>query len=580
MPSANTAPVLKAQDILFPNANKARLLLSPAEAEASAIAAALQLPPFETVLLVIGGADNLAAAALPRLTQLVGRGLVRAAIEAKAILLDGGTRSGIMELTGKGVAGNSPAVPLIGVAPAAKTSYPGNETSGTPLDPNHSHFVLVTGSDWGSETPTLFGLAAALAQKTGAAKLPALVLLAGGGGVAKMEVLMAVRQKLPLIVIEGSGGLADELATAWKNKATPPEEPVMAEIIADGRLQFQPIGDPVENLHQVIIRALGADKVLIQAWENFADYDLNANRQQKLSDQLQISILLIGLLGTTLAIVKQVNAPGDPADQDAPWPFVYQLLIIIPILLSILTTLSTRFKQANKWLLLRAGAESIKREIYRYRTGATYYKTKPQEQLAKKIEEITGKTMTTDVNASALLSYKKAKGFPPYMYAAQGGDDGFSFLAPEQYIAVRLGDQLNYFKKKTITLERTLKVLTVTTLIIGGLGTYLAAMHFPVWIALTTAFTGAITTYLAYRQTENTLVKYNQTSTNLNNIKAWWNALQPADQLLQVNIDTLVEHTEEVLRTEMEGWVQQMQNALAELRKNQAPPPQNGNDAA
>ena len=43
------------------------------------------------------------------------------------------------------------------------------------------------------------------------------------------------------------------------------------------------------------------------------------------------------------------------------------------------------------------------------------------------------------------------------------------------------------------------------------------------------------------------------------------------EQSRQENIDSLVEHTEQVLESELDGWGQQMQNALAELRKDQGP---------
>lgn len=179
--------------------------------------------------------------------------------------------------------------------------------------------------------------------------------------------------------------------------------------------------------------------------------------------------------------------------------------------------------------------------------------------------------MRTEVNTSALKPYNKDNGFPPYMNTAPGGDDGFSLLSPDRYVEVRLGDQLNYYKKKTIKLERQLKIIQWSIFIIGGLGTLLAAINQQVWIALTTALAAALTTYLSYQQTEASLTKYNQTATDLANVRAWWMALSAEDQEKQENIDTMVDHTERVLESELDGWVQQMQNALTELRKSQAP---------
>jgi hypothetical protein len=361
---------------------------------------------------------------------------------------------------------------------------------------------------------------------------------------------------------------------------------VLAEIIADGRIYLHVLNNPVQGIERLIIRESGGDNVLLQGWERFADYDLNANNQQRRFNQLQLAIVLLGIVATTLAITKQVAHPEPVYLQEvraafskdaapataapivlAGWWVIRQMLIAIPILLTVLVAAANRFKQGDKWLLLRAGAESIKREIYRYRT--MHYREDSTQQLSQKIGEITERTMRTEVNQSALERYKKDKGFPPYMYAAQGGDDGFSYLSPDRYVEVRLGDQLNYFRKKTIKLDRQLRVLYWSTFVIGGVGTYLAAIDQQVWIAVTTAMVAGIGTYLAYKQTENTLTKYNQAATDLDNVRAWWNALPAEEQASPENIDSLVQHTEQVLHTELDGWVQQMQNALAELRKDQ-----------
>jgi hypothetical protein len=408
-------------------------------------------------------------------------------------------------------------------------------------------------------------------------KVPAVGLVVGGGPVSRDEVLRAVRQNLSLIIVEGSGDLADEIAAAWKQRPALPDDPVMAEIIADGSIHLHVLSNSVKSIERLITRELGGESVLTQAWEVFADYDSNANLQRRRHNLLQITILLVGVVGTALAISQQVFGPKDAAGELAPssqvaWLSIRQLLIIIPILLTVLVTAANRFKQRNKWLLLRSGAESIKREIYRYRARATYYaedpnKPSPEQELSKRVEDITRRTMRTEVNTSALAPYNKHQGFPPHLYAEQGGDDGFTYLTPDRYLEVRLGDNLNYFHKAAVRLERELKVLYWLTFVVGGVGTYLAATGRQVWIAVTTAIAAAGGTYLGYRQTESTLTKYNQSSTDLANVKGWWLALSAEEQSQQENIDSLVEHTEQVLEAELSGWVQQMQNALAELRR-------------
>jgi hypothetical protein len=540
----------------------------------------LALPPHQAVLLLLGAADSLDTALLPRLTQFFGRGVARAALDTGAVVLDGGTNAGVMALMGQGVASRGQRTPLVGVAPAALVAFPGRAASGPALEPHHSHFVLTEGDRWGAETTMLFGLAEALSgADTGAT--PALVLVVGGGDTTLLEVLRAVRLRLPLLIVAGTGGLADVLAESWPTRDALPDDPVLAEILAEGTLSFYPLSGSAQGLGEHIVRRLGADSGLVQAWETFADYDHNANLQQRRFNRLQQAIIWLGLAGAGLAIVQQLYAPKVPGTADlrpvaelwaastGGWWLLHHVLLLIPIALTVLVTAASRFKQGTKWLLLRGGAEAIKREIYRYRTRTSYYQTDAETLLTQRVEEITRRTMRTEVNTAALVPYTKVPVFPPTTGEA-GADDGLSWLPASRYVAVRLNDQLAYYRAKAVKLEAQLRLLSWLTFVVGGLGTYLAAVGQQVWIALTTAGVAALGSYLGYRQTESTLTKYNQSATDLANVRAWWNALSPDDQLAAANRDLLVTHTEQVLQSNLDGWVQHMQNALADLHK--APP--------
>lgn len=581
--------------IVFENNRSATAVFPLAAATGQEIVEALEIKPPKAALLIIGGADSIEEKVGSRLIQLFGRGIARAAADLNALIIDGGTESGVMKMMGLGVADRGFKSDLIGVAPLGVINYPGSEGEGkTPLDPNHSHFVLVEGKEWGSETGVIFKLMGALNQKA-----PSVVLLAGGGAVSRKEALQAVRRNLPLIVVEGSSGVADEIATAWNAKPELPDDPGLAEIIADGRIEFHRLSNSVKGAERLLIRELGGETVLLQAWERFADYDLNAIQQQNRFEWIQKSILVIGVLATALALIKQVRNPSGVFQRGDIWWFAYYILLLIPIILTILITAASRFKQGNKWLLLRAGAEAIKREIFRYRTRAGDYKEvpnlppaqnaegtspppppTPEQVLAQRVEDVTRRVMRTEVNTSSIIPYNKDKGFPPSMYAAEGADDGFTMLTPDRYVQVRLGDQLSYYKRKAVKLERQLKLVQWSIFIIGGLGTFLAAINRQVWIALSTALAAALTTFLSYRQTENTLMKYNQAATDLENVKSWWTALPAEEQAKQKNVTTLVDHTEQVLQSELDGWVQQMQNALAELRKDQEKAPETADGSA
>ena len=230
--------------------------------------------------------------------------------------------------------------------------------------------------------------------------------------------------------------------------------------------------------------------------------------------------------------------------------------------------------------MLRASAEAEK-EIFHYRTRAASYIDPQTAQLSReatlayKIESISRQLMQTDVNLSALRL--PTGPIPPRLAGPTAADDGLS-SPPERYISLRLADQLTYYQGKTVRLERG-AALAMADLHPWWRGHFARGSRFDLWIALTTVLAVACATYLGYQQIENSIIKYNQAATDLTNVHGWWMALSLDERADPNNIDTLVEHTEKILGNELTGWVQEMHNALADLRARQTRPAA-GDDAA
>jgi hypothetical protein len=523
----------------------------------------LDLGSDRPVIIVSGGASDLDAAVKPRLRQLFGRGVARAAAQLNAVIVDGGTRSGVMELMGAAVADLGHRSPLLGVAPAARVQPDGAPAvDREPLDPNHSHFLLTLGEDWGDEVETMFAAAAALADGNGA-----VVVVAGGGSRTLTEVLHGIRRRWPVLVVAGSGGVADQIVTLSRSRPADLVDPLLLEILTDAELIIVPLAGSPDALAERILREAEPDATLRSAWERFAVLDLNANLQQKLFRRLQASVLLLGLGGAVVAVTKSVlkGAVQEGAGLERG---LYYTVLIIPIVVSVAIAGGNRFKPGNKWLLMRAAAESIKREIFRYRTRAGDYRHADREAvLALRVEDVTRRLARTEVNTAAFKPYLGT--IPPAMFATGAADDGLSLLSPGRYLAIRVADQLRYYRKSAIRLHRALVVWQAAILGLGGLGTLLAALDRSVWVAVTTAAVTAATTHLGYRQIEATLTTYNQTATDLENVEGWWQALSRDGQADPTNLDKLIDLGEKVLASELDGWVPKMQDALAALRKDQ-----------
>jgi hypothetical protein len=171
--------------------------------------AALGLPGPRPVLVVVGGAGGLTDRDLAALRAVV-EGAIRPAVVASgAIVVDGGTDSGVMRLLGRAREG---LFPLVGVAAIGTATLPGRPAprpGAADLEPHHTHFVLVPGTAWGDEAPWLARVATGLAGRS-----PAATILLNGGAIAYDDVRHSLAERTPVLVLDGTGRTADRIAAA------------------------------------------------------------------------------------------------------------------------------------------------------------------------------------------------------------------------------------------------------------------------------------------------------------------------------------------------------------------------------
>ena len=147
-------------------------------------------------------------------------------------MLDGGTNAGVMKLMGQARAEANGDFPLIGVAAVGTVAAPDANltcTGATPLEPHHTHFVLIPGNRWGDESPWLGRTAAVLAGGA-----PSVTVLVNGGETSGEDVYQSVSAGRPVVVVGGSGRIADDLAAALAGEST---DGRFEELVASGLLQ-------------------------------------------------------------------------------------------------------------------------------------------------------------------------------------------------------------------------------------------------------------------------------------------------------------------------------------------------------
>lgn len=225
--------------IQFPSGNQARVVHAARDTSLPLVVSALEIPPPLALLIVNGGTSQLEPELYQQLGLLLQDGVARVSAEQHLTLVTGGTDMGVFALLGHGLAKWGRTAPCIGVVVDRLVSWPGKPpawypssqpTDLAPLEPHHSHFVLIEGSEWGDETQTMSALCAALSQG-----ISSLMVIANGGNVLRKEVLNNVRQGREILVITSSGRFADELASVVRGEA-PPANADVAEIARDGRI--------------------------------------------------------------------------------------------------------------------------------------------------------------------------------------------------------------------------------------------------------------------------------------------------------------------------------------------------------
>jgi hypothetical protein len=225
--------------IIFAGGKTAQALYVPKTVQPAEVITRLGLSAPTPAIFLTGGAGGMSDEDI-RLTEQFITTLAQFAQEYGATVIDGGTQSGIMQMMGQARSLHSLTFPLIGIAPLSKVEYPGyiNPAKDAELNPDHTHFVFIEGNEWGDESELILGLTRALAAHMQPEQKHALGVLINGGKIARKEVYLAATKELhiPMIIIEGSGRAADEIATAMKTGRT--SKRILQMIIAGGDIQL------------------------------------------------------------------------------------------------------------------------------------------------------------------------------------------------------------------------------------------------------------------------------------------------------------------------------------------------------
>ncbi len=300
--------------------------------------------------------------------------------------------------------------------------------------------------------------------------------------------------------------------------------------------------------------------ILQVAWTRFAQLDAASLRRSKAHLRMRRWIAVLGVLATLFAILTTLF----PADSLVGL-ILKIFLIAIPIIGSILAAFVSKFFSTGDWLVTRAGAEEILKEIYSYRTILQKEPTR-RVWLEKRLEEIQ-RSVYQGMNGELLLEPYDGV-LPPtsrFNPSYPNTDPGFHDLTGDEYFSYRLENELGWHTREVIRRQKERTRLQIWILIAGGMGAFLAAWGPPIalWVALSAAFASAFIGWQELRNLDSVVRNYSKVIMELNILFDHWKNLESEEQN-QTEFFKTVRSTEDILWAQNVEYIKAMQEALKE----------------
>ena len=308
----------------------------------------------------------------------------------------------------------------------------------------------------------------------------------------------------------------------------------------------------------------GQSDVLRSAWKRHTELDLQSSKLSKQSTQLRKWIAILGVVATFLAIVT-----NEYSDNVQPWSaqIMRIALISVPIIISVLAAYTNKFFGGANWLVMRAGAEEIKKEIYLYRTVLRNHSERDR-WLSRRLTTIQRRTYKS-MGGELIIDPYEGK-LPMYFNPDDpNSDPGFNDLTGDEYMCYRVIDQRDWHRRRIVKLKRERIRIQMIILVMGGIGAFLAAIPLEWtpgwglagWVAFTAAIASAFTGWEQLRGLDKTITIYSRVILELTIIRDEWEAISP-HQRTEADFVNMVREAENVMWAQNMQYISTMQEAV------------------
>lgn len=520
------------------------------------------MPIGHPVLVVIGSAGEITQLETEQLGALIREVVVPIAHEYGVTIVDGGTDAGVMRLLGEAHAElRGSRCKLVGVAPLGKIK-PSNAPDAVDAERHHGWLVLAPGSEWSSELTLLSDLSERLA---GDSRPIALVL--GGGKGTRREFELAVRRRWPILLVNGTGRLADELAADPSVKA----EQNVRVVEVDAAGEAPRITRGVHDLGRQLRWLLSPDDLLRRVWLGVKYLDDQANRAQPSRYWgVRSIVLMIGLLIVTLSLVASQLGSNGPLT--AP---LTVMLAVLPVIAASMMAWLARRGRDQRWVALRAATNTLVHQIFLYRGRAWVWAARPRASTEPDPSDILSQAWHAVAEQLARLAsfsfgdkVMSTTFCPDLDGPTDATDEILGNLSGSTYLRVRVHYQSEYFRNKLATDNR---VLSGSLVIIYGaaiVGTLIAALsgelenpELIAFVAATAAMATAVAAWLEYDQAETRLKQMSGVCGGLELVVGQWLAIPREERDKADYTSWFVRDCEQALLQENREWERAISHA-------------------
>lgn len=300
--------------------------------------------------------------------------------------------------------------------------------------------------------------------------------------------------------------------------------------------------------------------ILEVAWRKFAQYDDASVKRTATFTNLRKWITALGVLSTFLAIITAIYPEKFPPLGGLALKYI---LVATPIIASSLAAFTNQFFSTGDWLVARAGAEEILKDIYTYRT-ILRNSPKRREWLEKRLARVQ-RSVYRGMNGELVMEAFKGS-LPPaprFNPGSPNSDGGFHDLSGDEYYKYRLENELNWHIKKVNVKQRERTRLQWLIYISGGVGALFAAIGdgWTIWAALTASFTSAFLGWQQLKNLELVVRNYSKVIIELGIISDHWKNLE-VEERTQTEVNRMVRATEDMLWSRNVEYIKAMQEAL------------------